>query len=470
MFDEYFNRVNQGLFKSSAISDHQQQDTSPQKNVQATPVLSPLTTNANVEENYSQADNAQLDAYEFINPLTTLIIETKDHPLEQVLRNPSKPVQTRQHLDTNPEMCMFALTVSITEPKNIKEVMAGHAWIETMQEGLHQFERLGVWELVDKAFGVGCQNNLLNGPLKEEVYVCQPDGFIDLDHLKRVYRLRKALFGHKQAPRAWYDELSKFLCKYALEILKKYVMDICHSIGTPMATSPKLDAELSGPYKFKMVTHLAIKAIETLAVPNERTGLETYSSTQQWMIFQMLKRCGKKRLMQGENIKDEDVDTNLFLAFGKFASRDGLLSLREPNYNPPMSSTRSHAATQSKGKEISKAPSPPCESEHEGDSNTNPDLSDMRNNEGEVNQDEAKFQEGRALIDLLIKNMKLKIDESKRFDKELKNGNTSLATKLERYKDMKRVKDAKFECEKSYGLLEEHKINSEKSLDAYELK
>ncbi|GJX64638.1 hypothetical protein Tco_0298981 [Tanacetum coccineum] len=105
-----------------------------------------------------------------------------------------------------------------------------------------------------------------------------------------------------------------------------------------------------------------------------------------------------------------------------------------------------------------------------GDSNTNPDSSDMRNNEGEVNQDEAKFQEGRALLDSLIKNMKLKIDESKRFDKELKNGNTSLATKLERYKDMKRVKDAKFECEKSYGLLEEHKINSEKSLDAYELK
>nr|GEX44650.1 retrovirus-related Pol polyprotein from transposon TNT 1-94 [Tanacetum cinerariifolium] len=45
----------------------------------------------------------------------------------------------------------------------------------------------------------------------EEVYVAQPDGFVDLDHPKRVYRLRKALYGLKQAPRAWYDELSKFL-------------------------------------------------------------------------------------------------------------------------------------------------------------------------------------------------------------------------------------------------------------------
>ncbi|GKE42573.1 ribonuclease H-like domain-containing protein [Tanacetum coccineum] len=51
----------------------------------------------------------------------------------------------------------------------------------------------------------------LNGPLKEEVYVAQPDGFVDPDHPDKVYRLRKALYGLKQAPRAWYDELSKFL-------------------------------------------------------------------------------------------------------------------------------------------------------------------------------------------------------------------------------------------------------------------
>ncbi|GJW67307.1 retrovirus-related pol polyprotein from transposon TNT 1-94 [Tanacetum coccineum] len=51
----------------------------------------------------------------------------------------------------------------------------------------------------------------LNGPLKEEVYVAQPEGFVDPDHPEKVYLLRKALYGLKQAPRAWYDELSNFL-------------------------------------------------------------------------------------------------------------------------------------------------------------------------------------------------------------------------------------------------------------------
>nr|GEY40158.1 retrovirus-related Pol polyprotein from transposon TNT 1-94 [Tanacetum cinerariifolium] len=50
-------------------------------------------------------------------------------------------------------MYVFALTVSTAEPKNIKEAMADSAWIEAMQEELHQFDRLQVWELIDKPFG-----------------------------------------------------------------------------------------------------------------------------------------------------------------------------------------------------------------------------------------------------------------------------------------------------------------------------
>nr|GFC54343.1 Gag-Pol polyprotein [Tanacetum cinerariifolium] len=72
------------------------------------------------------------------------------HPLEQFIGNPLQSVRTRRQLESDAEMCMLALTVSRTEPKNIKEAMADSAWIESMQEELHQFDRLDVWELVDR--------------------------------------------------------------------------------------------------------------------------------------------------------------------------------------------------------------------------------------------------------------------------------------------------------------------------------
>ncbi|GJW40160.1 retrovirus-related pol polyprotein from transposon TNT 1-94 [Tanacetum coccineum] len=60
---------------------------------------------------------------------------------------------TRQRLQTDYEVCMYALTVSTIEPKNIKEAMADHSWIESMQDELNQFERLQVWELVPRPEG-----------------------------------------------------------------------------------------------------------------------------------------------------------------------------------------------------------------------------------------------------------------------------------------------------------------------------
>nr|GFA04336.1 hypothetical protein [Tanacetum cinerariifolium] len=79
---------------------------------------------------------------------------TKDRPLEQVIRKCSRPILTRNQLKTDGDMCIYTLTVSILEPKTVKEALIDPAWIEFMQEELHQFIRLDVWELVPSPDGI----------------------------------------------------------------------------------------------------------------------------------------------------------------------------------------------------------------------------------------------------------------------------------------------------------------------------
>ncbi|GKE33165.1 retrovirus-related pol polyprotein from transposon TNT 1-94 [Tanacetum coccineum] len=80
----------------------------------------------------------------------------------------------------------------------------------------------------------------LNGNLKEEVYVSQPEGFVDQDIPSHVYKLKKALYGLKQAPRAWYDMLSIFL------ISQQFSKDSTDSVDTPMIENQKLNKDLQG--------------------------------------------------------------------------------------------------------------------------------------------------------------------------------------------------------------------------------
>nr|GEV85151.1 hypothetical protein [Tanacetum cinerariifolium] len=191
LYDKFFNAGSSSVNNSSSPTDNSaQKDAQPSMNIHPTSETTTLT-NVNDEENYdNQAKDTQFQQDEFIN--------------------------------------LFCTPVTMTDS----------AWIEAMQEELHQFNRLHVWELIDKPFGkniirlkwlwknkkdkeqVVIRNKARlvakgyaqeEGSLKEEVYVAQPNGFVNPDHLEKVYRLRKAQYGLKQAPRACYDELLKFL-------------------------------------------------------------------------------------------------------------------------------------------------------------------------------------------------------------------------------------------------------------------
>nr|GEZ18737.1 putative ribonuclease H-like domain-containing protein [Tanacetum cinerariifolium]GEZ19506.1 putative ribonuclease H-like domain-containing protein [Tanacetum cinerariifolium] len=277
MFDELLNGSSKVVSKSfavttaDALNHHQQQTTTPLNTLstpdptcQVPPHAPTVASNKNMNQEEMVEEYAQVENDEFINIFY--------HPLEQVIGNPSQSIRTRRQLESDGKMCMFGLIVSQTEPKNIKEAIADSAWIESMQDELHQFDRLEVWELVDRplckniinmkwlwknkhdeentegvdfeesfapvarleavrlfiayaayksftVYQMDVKTAFLYGPLKEEVYVNQPDGFVDPYHPDKVYRLKKALYGLKQAPRA--------------------------CVGTPMATK-HLHAELSG--------------------------------------------------------------------------------------------------------------------------------------------------------------------------------------------------------------------------------
>ncbi|GKE38510.1 retrovirus-related pol polyprotein from transposon TNT 1-94, partial [Tanacetum coccineum] len=169
---------------------------------------------------------------------------SKDHPLDNIIGNPSRPVSTRKQLATDALWCLYNFVLSKVEPKNFKSAIIEDCWFQAMQDEIHEFDRLHVWELVPQPdcvmiialkwiyklkldeFGDVLKNKasknmtiyqidvktaFLNGELKEEGYVSQPEGFVDPDHPTHVYRLKKALYGLKQAPRAWYHTLSRFL-------------------------------------------------------------------------------------------------------------------------------------------------------------------------------------------------------------------------------------------------------------------
>ncbi|GJU04586.1 retrovirus-related pol polyprotein from transposon TNT 1-94 [Tanacetum coccineum] len=445
MFEEYYDQKSSDTPIYSAAQPTQVHEDSPSTSsiIVDTHEAPPIVTTSdeqtslislNEADKFDQEDNADFDdnaqfvpynppSHEEIESSTTALepsnvqnfhqVQPSTHIwtnvilIDQVIGDPSKPVMTRQRLHTDSKVCMYVLTISIIEPKNIKEPMADHSWIESMQDELNQFERLQVWELVPRPegkniialkwlwknkcdaenivvrnktrlvakgykqeegidfeesfapvarleavrmfiayvahknitiFQMDVKTAFLNGPLKEEVYVSQPEGtrawydklssfliehgftkgiidptlftrrhgedillvqvYVDdiifgstnPDFSKRFANLMKNNFEMSmmgelkfflrlqvhQSPRGIFISQSQ----YAIELLKKHGLDECVSMSTPMATE-RLDADLQGTPTDQTTYRRMIGGLMYLTASRPDIAFATFGQTYQ---------------------------------------------------------------------------------------------------------------------------------------------------------------------------------------------
>nr|GEU72548.1 hypothetical protein [Tanacetum cinerariifolium] len=219
-------------------------------------------TTKTVDTNRVESDLSNMETSITASPTPTFRIH-KDHPKSQIIGPVDTPVQTRHkskemkeqsfiatiHQKTNPELlqfCLFSCFLSHEEPKKIFDALKDPSWVEAMQEELLQFKIQEVWILVDCPKGVrpidtkwvlknkkderGIVNRnkarlVAQGHTQEEgidykevfapvarieairLFLAYASfmGFIDPEFPDRVYKVKKAMYGLHQAPRAWYE-------------------------------------------------------------------------------------------------------------------------------------------------------------------------------------------------------------------------------------------------------------------------
>ncbi|GJS23867.1 retrovirus-related pol polyprotein from transposon TNT 1-94 [Tanacetum coccineum] len=211
---------------------------------------------------------------------------SKDHPLKNVISNPSRPVSTRKQLATDALWCWYNSVLSKVKPKNFKFVVTEDCWFQAIQDEIHEFDQLQA-RLVAKGYRheegidfkesfapvtrieairifianaisknmtiyqMDVKTTFLNGELKEEVYVSQLEGFVDPDHPTHVYRLKKALYGLKQDPQVWYQasptkkhlKALKWVFRYRRETIN---WGLWYPKDTAMALTAYADADHAG--------------------------------------------------------------------------------------------------------------------------------------------------------------------------------------------------------------------------------
>nr|GEX42965.1 hypothetical protein [Tanacetum cinerariifolium] len=178
--------------------------------------LTDSPSSTTIDQDAPSASNSQTSS-----KTQSLVISNDDHPLDNIIGELKSPVSTRLQLHEQALFCYYDAFLTSVEPKTYKDALTQLRWIEAMQEELNEFKRL--------------ETTFLNDILREEVYVSQPDGFVDKDNPNHVYKLKTALYGLKQDPHTWhgllYDHVKAcvyFATQPVLFIFHKYVGNKIH--------------------------------------------------------------------------------------------------------------------------------------------------------------------------------------------------------------------------------------------------
>ncbi|GJU70700.1 retrovirus-related pol polyprotein from transposon TNT 1-94 [Tanacetum coccineum] len=150
---------------------------------------------------------------------------TKDHPLDNIVGNPSRLVSTRKQLTSDALWCCFHTELSKVEPKNFKMAVIEDCWFQAMQDEIHEFDRLEVWELVPRPIYV------MVIALKW-IYKVKLDEYGDVLKNKarlvaKGYRQEEGIyFGESFAPVARIEAIRIFIANAATKNMIIYQMDV----------------------------------------------------------------------------------------------------------------------------------------------------------------------------------------------------------------------------------------------------
>nr|GFA41064.1 retrovirus-related Pol polyprotein from transposon TNT 1-94 [Tanacetum cinerariifolium] len=195
----------------------------------------------------------------------------KDHPSENIIGELARPVSTRLQLHEQALFCYYDVFLTSNKARlvahgyrqeegiDFEESFASVARLEAITIFLAYTTHMNM-----VVYQMDVKTAFLNGNLREEVYVSQPDGFVDPDNPNHVYKLKKALYGLNQSSTcvmSMMGKISFFLglqisqsprgffikqSKYALKSLKKYSFESCDPVDTPVVKKSKLDEDKEG--------------------------------------------------------------------------------------------------------------------------------------------------------------------------------------------------------------------------------